>query len=177
MNKVNNKSSTKSWKQQKKDFFAWVHSKPNTPTKAELRATQLFQQDQILQTFLPQVPVFINPQRKYVMDYFSMKYLCAIEIDGSYHNIQRQRHKDKVRRGKIGMLAGIKLWRITNNKILNSGLDTVEKLKLKIIKRQKSLAASQGKFEHIGQQLFLINRVLNKIDNKMFKLPRSIRWR
>jgi len=156
------------------DYFDWVKSLPCNPTPAEKEAIALFKADKMLKDFIFQVPIYFNEKKKFIMDFFSVKYLTCIEIDGEYHYNKPQYVKDYKRFRRMRM-KGIRTIRIKNENILTYPAETIKQLKQSLLK-QKSTKA-QRRMMRYGNPHRIINRVLKHIDSTLFGLPSSIRKR
>jgi len=159
---------------EKEKYFEWCKNLKNKPVEAEQKAIELFRKDEILKHFVYQVPVYFNNDKKFIMDFFSIKYLTSIEIDGEYHFTDKQQYKDIKRSNRMRMR---RIWtvRVTDDQILNSPLETINYIKAETLKRKKT--GREKKFLKSGNPHRTINRLLACIDNEMFGLPRIIKKR
>lgn len=56
----------------------------------------------------------------YIVDFYIPKYNIVIEVDGGYHNTDKQRGKDKVRTRNLKNVHGVhKIIRFENNRVIN----------------------------------------------------------
>ena len=158
-----NNSSINSLKKQRCDYFQWCKELKTIPTIAEKKAKELFKTDNILNHFIPQVPIFINQKNRYIMDFFSLKHLMSIEIDGIHHYYPgKQYGLDKKRTARLEMI-GIWTVRIGNDFLLQQPTQTIQQLKTLVTKRKKT--RRERKWLKAGQPIKTINRILKLIEH------------
>jgi very-short-patch-repair endonuclease len=78
-----------------------------------------------------------HPMKTFVVDNFANEFALSIEIDGGYHSERSQLFSDKDRT-EILMTYGVTIIRFTNEEVLHSTDEVVEKIKQKIIELRKT---------------------------------------
>lgn len=73
-----------------------------------------------------------HPIKRYVVDNFVNELALSIEIDGKYHNEKGQQFSDEDRT-EILCSYGVTIIRFTNDEVLHSTDDVVERIRKKII--------------------------------------------
>lgn len=155
-------------------YFNWCKALNKQTTLAEESARLYFKNDPILKSFLPEIPIYFNENKKFIMDFYSIKYLCCIEIDGEYHENPQQQSKDRKREGRMRM-AGIYTVRVDNKRLLDNPSETLKYIKTQI--KKKKFTKRERAWIKKGQPHRVVNRILKRIDHERFNLPDSIRQR
>lgn len=159
---------------EKLSYFDWCRNLDTEPTPAEAKARFHFKDDPVLKFFLPEIPIYFNENKKFVMDFYSIKHLCCIEIDGEYHDSTWQQYKDHKREDRMKM-TGIYTIRIPSKHLIDNPQKTLQYIKHQI--RNKRYTKRERKWIRSGQPHRVVNRILKHIDHTRFNLPDSIRQR
>lgn len=104
-----------------KDLVLIAQQNRNNPTEAEKRIwDDLLKGEKTGYKFRQQKPI-----DNFILDFYCSALLLGIEIDGEYHEDEKQREQDITRQEKLEQL-GLKIIRYTNEQVLNN-FDFVQK--------------------------------------------------
>ena len=115
---------------------------------------------QVLSTFSFQVPIYFGTVKKYIFDFFSLKYQTAIEIDGGHHYFGEQLKKDIQRKQRSNM-SRVQILRFTNEQVIND----IDNVLIEVVRQspKKKLTAREKRWCREGKHLHSKVKLLEKI--------------